>query len=98
MVGLTRSTSYKLRRDESILINVIAPGPVDTPISEMTKKFVPIEHFTPMSLLIKALDMLIKDDAGGRIVECSNKEFYLRDPVPFSDDNAAFLMEDMIRF
>jgi NAD(P)-dependent dehydrogenase (short-subunit alcohol dehydrogenase family) len=97
LIGLVRSTAFKLCRDESILINAVAPGPVDTPISEITKKFVPIENFTPMKLLIESLDKIIDEDFTGRVIECSNKKIHLFEFSGFSDENSRFLIEDMIR-
>ncbi|KAJ4345201.1 uncharacterized protein N0V89_011330 [Didymosphaeria variabile] len=98
LVGLARSTGLKLERDESILISVIAPGPVDTPISEITKKYVPAEHFTPMDLMVKALDKVVDERLGGQVLECSNANMYIREPLAFSDDNTKFLIGDMSRF
>ena len=93
-----RSTSFKLRRDESILINAVAPGPVDTPISEITKKFVPAEKFTPMKLLVESLDKIIDEDFTGRVIECSNKDISFFEFADFSNENSRFLIEDMTRF
>lgn len=80
------------------MLNIVAPGPVDTPISEITKKSVPIEQFTPMSLLVQSLDRFLDEDITGKVIECSNKNMYIREPVEFADENAKILISDMERF
>ncbi len=97
-MGLVRSASFKLIRTESITLNTICPGPVDTGISDLMKKVVPAEHFTPMSVVMSAFEHFVDGDVTGQVAECSNKKFYLRDPVDYSDYNARYLIEDMKRF
>lgn len=98
-MGLTRSSSQKLRRDESITINVISPGPVDTAISKdkEMQKVVPTERFTPLELVVRAAEKILDEDITGQVLECSNQKYYSRQPVDFSDDNTRTLMEDMQR-
>lgn len=98
IVGLVRASSFKLRKHESITINTICPGPVDTGISDIMKKVVPEEHFTPMSVVIEAFKKFVDEDITGQVAEASNTQFYLRDPVAYSDTNSEFLIEDMKRF
>lgn len=62
------------------------------------KKVVPAEHFTPMSVVMSAFEYFLDTDGTGQVAEASNKRFYLRDPVEFSDQNAEFLINDMKRF
>ncbi|KIW95799.1 uncharacterized protein Z519_02863 [Cladophialophora bantiana CBS 173.52] len=98
IVGLVRASSFKLLQTESLTINAICPGPVDTGISDIMKKVVPAEHFTPMSVVLGAFEKFVEENVTGQVAECSNKTFYLRDPVDYSDDNSRFLIEDMKRF
>lgn len=57
-----------------------------------------MEKFTPMRLLVEALERCIDNDMGGQVIECSVKDIYLRDPVEYANENARFLIEDMTRF
>ncbi|KAK5222257.1 hypothetical protein LTR72_006514 [Exophiala xenobiotica] len=98
IVGLVRASSHKLRKTESITINTICPGPVDTGISEQMKKVVPEERFTPMSVVLGAFEKFLDEDITGQVAEASNKQFYLRLPVEYADENSEFLVEDMKRF
>ena len=97
LVGLVRASSIKLCRDESILINAVGPGPVDTPIAAMLKNFVPAEQFTPMNLMVKALDKIVDEDFTGQVIECTNKNLNLVKFAEFSCANSRELIESMTR-
>ncbi|KAF7552100.1 hypothetical protein G7Z17_g4528 [Cylindrodendrum hubeiense] len=77
VIGLLRSASEKLRKNESITLNAISPGPVDTSISGVMKKVVPTEHFTSMNVILDALDKLLDEDITGQVVEYLPQSFYL---------------------
>ncbi|KIY01264.1 uncharacterized protein Z520_02816 [Fonsecaea multimorphosa CBS 102226] len=95
IVGLVRAASHGLRKNEDITINTICPGPVDTGISEEMKKVVPGHRWTPMSVVLGAFEKFLDEEITGQCAEASNKQFYLRDVVEYSDENAEFLIEDM---
>lgn len=98
VIGLLRSASEKLRKNESISLNAISPGPVNTSISDVLKEVVPTEHFTTMSVILDALDKILDEDITGQVFECSSQKFYLREPVEYCDKSAEFLLQDMKRF
>ncbi|KAK7415659.1 hypothetical protein QQX98_005691 [Neonectria punicea] len=98
VVGLLRSASYKLRKNESIALNVICPGPVNTSISDVLKDVVPNEYFTTISVILDALGKVLENDIAGQVLECSSQEFYLREPVDYCDESARFLLQDMKQF
>lgn len=85
-------------KTESVALNTICPGPVDTGIDPLMRKVVPVEKFTPMSVVMEAFNKFVKEDITGQVAECSNKQFYLRHAVDYADENAKFLIEDMKRF
>lgn len=97
-MGLVRSSSQKLRKTESIALNAISPGPVNTTLSDVMQDLVPVHHFTPLSVIVDALDKILDDDITGQVVECSSQAYYLREPVGYCDGSAKFLLEDMKRF
>lgn len=97
-MALVRSSSHKLRHDEAITINAISPGPVDTTISEFMKTVVPPERFTPLELVLQAAERILDEDITGQVFECSNQQYYQRQPVDYADENPKFLIEDMTRF
>jgi len=59
------------------------------------KKMVPAEMYTPLELVVKAAEKLWDEDLTGQVIECSNKQFYVREQVDYADDNARGLMDDM---
>ncbi|KAF2796702.1 NAD(P)-binding protein [Melanomma pulvis-pyrius CBS 109.77] len=95
-VGLTQAVGLRLRSEEKITVNCICPGPVDTGISPGMQKLVPNEHMTPMSCVIKAFDKFIDEDVTGQIAECSGDKIWIRERLPYSDDTAQFLNQDML--
>lgn len=87
-----------MRKNESIALNIICPGPVNTAISDVLKEVVPTEHFTTISVILDALDKVLDNDFTGQVLECSSQEFYLREPVDYCDESARFLLQDMKTF
>ncbi|KAL4949787.1 hypothetical protein BDW69DRAFT_197803 [Aspergillus filifer] len=69
-----RGMAPMLKSKENILINVVMPGIIDTPIvpPEMTAAVTP-ECVTPMDTVLKAYQIFLEDDTGmaGELLECS---------------------------
>lgn len=95
-VGLTQAVGPRLWSEEKIAVNCVCPGPVDTGISPGMQKLVPDEHMTPMSTVIKAFDKFITEDVTGQVAECSGPKIWIRERLPYSDDTARFLNQDML--
>lgn len=96
IVGLVRSAAPKIRHDEGITINALAPGPVNTGINPDVRLVVPQEHMTQMKTVLNVVDKFIDEDITGQVAECTSSGFYLRDPIPFANESARFLNEDQL--
>ncbi len=58
---------------------------------------IPKDRMTPIQLLMDAFDKCIDEDITGTIIECSNENMYLRDPIDYCDETARFLSVDLIK-
>ncbi len=97
LVGLVRSAGAKLKQKAGVTLNGICPGPVLTGIDAYMIAHIPKDKMTPIQLVMYAFDKCIDEDITGAIIECSNKDMYLRDPVDYCDETARFLSVDLIK-
>ncbi|KAJ5174155.1 uncharacterized protein N7482_000032 [Penicillium canariense] len=95
VIGILRAAAFRLRKKESITLNVICPGPVLTELGNQIREFVPDESFTPMSVILAAFDKFLDEDITGKVAECSNKEVHIREPVDYPNENTKWLIESM---
>lgn len=49
-------------------------------------KHIPEDYRTRIELLLDAFDKCIDEEISGAVIECSNKNMYMRDPVDFCDE------------
>ncbi|KAK5222244.1 hypothetical protein LTR72_006501 [Exophiala xenobiotica] len=87
----------RLLKSDGIALNAICPGPVMTGIDADMLKHIPEDCRTPIELLMHAFDKCIDEDISGAVIECSNKNMYLRDPVDYCDECARFLSVDLTK-
>lgn len=95
LVGLTRAAGLEDSpfRSENITINCICPTFVPTKLCppQILDKF-PSEHVTPMSTVLKAVDIFLENDSmSGQIVELSLEYLHYREIPPYLDDNTRWL-------
>ena len=75
-----------------ITVNCLCPGIVPTNIvsAEMIAAF-PSEFVTPLSVIVKAVNMVLSDDSvNGQALECNGQEIKARDPPAFLNGAARF--------
>lgn len=92
LVGLARASGARFL-PEGITVNCICPAFVPTGLApkEVMDKF-PKEHITPMSTVLRAYDMFLKDDKmSGNVVELSLDQIYFREPPDFSTESNRWL-------
>ncbi|KAH0827733.1 15-hydroxyprostaglandin dehydrogenase (NAD(+)) [Fonsecaea pedrosoi] len=86
IIGLARGLGKRMKEQgEPITVNAILPGMVATGIlSGEIVQSVPLQYKTPASLIVDAVEMILKDDSlTGQAIECSGAEIVLRPALPF---------------
>ena len=95
LVGLTRSCA-PVFRSQSIAINCICPAFVPTNLCPPhLRDLFPKQHTTPMSTVLKAIDVFLGDqNMTGQVVELSLDQLYFRTQPEWANDSQRWLMED----
>ncbi len=96
-MGLTRAAGRRLQSQDNITLNCVCPGPVDTGISPGMQKLVPQDQMTPMSCVIEAFDKFLEEDVTGQVAECAGSEIILRPQMPYANETARLLNQDMLK-
>lgn len=79
-------------QNEPITVNAILPGMVATGIlSGDIVQDVPSQYKTPASLIVDAIEMILKDDSlTEQAIECSGKEIVIRPALPFVNEASEY--------